>query len=69
MLAGREEGDLIAEPAGWPPWKGCVGRAAQLEAIAMLAPMIQHQRKNALREEQADYNISVFTLEADVPLP
>jgi len=37
--------------------------------IAMLAPMIQHQRKNALREEQADYNISVFTLEADVPLP
>lgn len=31
--------------------------------------MIQHQRKTALREEQADYNISVFTLEADVPLP
>ncbi len=31
--------------------------------------MIQHQRKNALREEQADYNTSDFDLEADVPLP
>jgi len=31
--------------------------------------MIQHQRKNALREEQADYNTTDFDLEADVPLP
>lgn len=37
--------------------------------IAMLAPMISHQRKNAIREEQVGYNSSGFSLEADVPLP
>ncbi len=31
--------------------------------------MNRYQRKNALREEQSEYNISDFDLEADVPLP
>ena len=37
--------------------------------IAMLTPMISHQRKNAIREEQAAYDTSGFSLEADIPLP
>ena len=37
--------------------------------VAMLTPMIPHQRKNAIREEQAAYDISGFSLEADIPLP
>jgi four helix bundle protein len=37
--------------------------------IAMLAPMIQHQRRNALREEPSAYDASGFSLEAEVPLP
>jgi len=37
----------------------------------MLAPMIPHQRKNALREEQAEYNTqpSDFSLDSEVPFP
>jgi len=39
--------------------------------IGMLTPMIQHQRKNAIREKQAEYNIqpSDFSLDSDVPFP
>lgn len=38
--------------------------------IGMLTPMIQHQRKNAIREEQAEYHVSPASelLTADVPL-
>lgn len=37
--------------------------------ISMLVPMISHQRKNAIREEQAEYNTrpSDFFLESEVP--
>jgi len=37
--------------------------------ISMLAPMIPHQRKNAIREEQAEYNTqpSDFSLDSEVP--
>ena len=40
--------------------------------ISMLAPMISHQRKNAIREEQAKYDTSQpsdFSLESPVPIP
>ena len=39
--------------------------------IGMLAPMIPHQRKNALREEQAEYRsyLSTFSLDSEVPMP
>lgn len=39
--------------------------------VSMLAPMISHQRKHALREDQAEYNIrpSGFSLDSDVPFP
>jgi four helix bundle protein len=37
--------------------------------ISMLAPMIVHQRKNAIREGQAEYNISTFSLDSEVPMP
>jgi len=41
--------------------------------IGMLTPMIPHQRKHAIREEQADYNISLqsseFSLDTEIPLP
>lgn len=39
--------------------------------ISMLAPMIPHQRKNAIREEQAEYNTQStgFSLESQVPFP
>jgi len=39
--------------------------------ISMLAPMILHQRKHALREEQAEYNTqsSDFSLDSKVPFP
>lgn len=40
--------------------------------ISMLTPMIAHQRKNAIREEQAEYNTSqpsTFSLESPIPLP
>jgi four helix bundle protein len=39
--------------------------------ISMLVPMITHQRKNAIREEQAEYNTSTppsdFSLNSEVP--
>ena len=39
--------------------------------ISMLAPMILHQRKHAIREEQAEYNIqpSTFSLDSYIPMP
>lgn len=40
--------------------------------IGMLTPMIPHQRKNAIREEQAEYKIaqpSTFSLDAEIPFP
>ena len=39
--------------------------------ISMLAPMIPYQRKNAIREEQAEYNtlFSDFSLDSEVPMP
>jgi four helix bundle protein len=39
--------------------------------VSMLTPMISHQRKNSIREEQAEYNIqpSDFSLDLEVPLP
>lgn len=39
--------------------------------IGMLTPMIQHQRKNAIREARAEYNTpsSAFSLDSEVPMP
>ena len=39
--------------------------------VSMLAPMIPHQRKHAIREEQAEYNTqsSGFSLDSEVPFP
>ncbi len=39
--------------------------------ISMLAPMIPHQRKHAIREGQAEYNTqpSDFSLDSEVPFP
>lgn len=39
--------------------------------IAMLVPMVSHQRKNAIREEQAEYitQSSDFTLNSETPIP
>lgn len=38
--------------------------------IGMLTPMIFHQRKNAIREEQVEYlTSSTFSLDSEVPLP
>ena len=39
--------------------------------VSMLAPMIPHQRKHAIREEQAEYNTqpSEFSLDSEVPFP
>jgi four helix bundle protein len=39
--------------------------------ISMLAPMISHQRKNAIREEQAGYiaQLSNFVIDSEVPIP
>ncbi len=39
--------------------------------IAMLTPMIPHQRKNAIREEQAPYltQPSTFSIDSEVPMP
>ena len=39
--------------------------------VSMLAPMISHQRKNALREEQAEYNLqsSILSFDSEVPFP
>jgi hypothetical protein len=39
--------------------------------IGMLTPMIPHQRKNAIREDQAEYNTSLqssdFSLASEIP--
>jgi len=39
--------------------------------ISMLAAMIPHQRKNAIREESAEYSTqpSTFSLESEIPMP
>ncbi|MCC6299898.1 MAG: four helix bundle protein [Anaerolineales bacterium] len=39
--------------------------------VSMLTPMIPHQRKHALREEQAEYNVSPsdFSLDSEIPFP
>ena len=39
--------------------------------IAMLTPMIRHQRGNSIREEQTEYDISGenFDINAEIPLP
>lgn len=40
--------------------------------ISMLAPMVSHQRKHAIREEQAEYNLaqpSTFLLDSTIPMP
>lgn len=37
--------------------------------ISMLTPMIAHQRKNAIREQQAEYNLSTFSLDSLIPMP
>ena len=39
--------------------------------VSMLAPMISHQRKNAIREERAEYSAqtSTFSLDSEVPFP
>ena len=46
-----------------------IGLVSQI--IGMLTPMILHQRKNAIREERAEYNTqsSAFSLDAEVPFP
>ena len=35
--------------------------------IAMLVPMISHQRKNAIREEQTEYQ--TYSLDSEIPMP
>lgn len=39
--------------------------------VSMLAPMIPHQRKHAIREDKAEYNTrpSDFSLDSEVPFP
>ncbi len=39
--------------------------------VSMLAPMIPHQRKHAIREDKAEYNTlsSGFSIESEVPFP
>jgi len=39
--------------------------------VSMLAPMISHQRKHALREQQPEYEIhlSGFLLDSEIPMP
>lgn len=40
--------------------------------ISMLVPMVPHQRKHAIREEQAEYHtsqLSTFLLESPIPMP
>jgi four helix bundle protein len=39
--------------------------------IALLVPMISHQRKNALHEEQAEYltQPSHFSIDSEIPIP
>ena len=41
--------------------------------VSMLAPMLSHQRKNAIREEHSEYNTSLhqsnFSLDSEVPMP
>lgn len=39
--------------------------------IAMLTSMIPHQRKNAIREEQALYltHLSTFSIDSEIPMP
>jgi four helix bundle protein len=39
--------------------------------IAMITPMISHQRKHAIREESAEYNTqpSVFSSNSEIPFP
>ena len=39
--------------------------------VSMLTPLISHQRKNAIREGQAEYNIqsSTFLLDSEIPFP
>lgn len=39
--------------------------------ISMLTPMIPHQRKHAIREEQAEYKIDIlnFDIYTEVPMP
>ena len=39
--------------------------------IGMLTPMIPHQRKNAIREEQVEYQTqsSTFSLDSELPMP
>jgi four helix bundle protein len=41
------------------------------QIIGMLTPMISHQRKNAIREKQAEYSAqpSTFSLDSEVPFP
>ena len=43
------------------------------QIISMLVPMIAHQRKNAIREEQVEYNVSLqpldFSIDSEVPFP
>lgn len=39
--------------------------------VSMLAPLISHQRKRALREEQSEYTTqpSTFSLDSEIPFP
>jgi len=41
------------------------------QIISMLTPMVLHQRKNSIREEQAEYNTlsSDSSLDSEVPMP
>lgn len=39
------------------------------QVISMLAPMISHQRKNAIREQQAEYNTLTFSIDSEIPMP
>ncbi|HRQ23292.1 MAG TPA: four helix bundle protein, partial [Anaerolineales bacterium] len=41
------------------------------QIISMLTPMISHQRKNAIREEQAEYLTQplTYSLDLEIPMP
>ena len=70
--SARESRDRYYKPRHVLPLEVIKHRMAlTTRIISMLAPMIPHQRKHALREEQAEYNTqpSDFSFDSDIPMP
>jgi four helix bundle protein len=40
-----------------------------MKIISLLVPMISHQRKNAIREEPAEYSTSTISPDSPIPMP